>query len=67
MELVDLVVEKKVSIYINIYIEDIFYVKCRVWGFFYYLKIDNLKKIYDFDFLQVKFLVYLIYNIEEVN
>lgn len=41
MELVDLVVEKKVSIYINIYIEDIFYVKCRVLGFFYYLKIDN--------------------------
>lgn len=44
MELVDLVVEKKVSIYINIYIEDIFYVKCRVLGFFYYLKIDNLIK-----------------------
>lgn len=44
MELVDLVVEKKVSIYINIYIEDIFYVKCRVLGIFYYLKIDNLIK-----------------------
>lgn len=64
MELVDLVDEKKVSIYIQ---KIFFYVKCRVWGFFYYLKIDNLKKIYDFDFLQVKFLVYLIYNIEEVN
>lgn len=39
MELVDLVVEEKVSIYIYI-----FNVKCNVLGIFYYLKIDNLIK-----------------------
>lgn len=44
MELVDLVAEKKVSIYINIYIEDIFHVKCRALGILYYLKTDNLTK-----------------------
>lgn len=41
-------------------------------GIFYYLKIDNLIKrklmsLIFFDILKVKFLVYLIYNIEEVN
>lgn len=40
-------------------------------GIFYYLKIDNLIKrklmSFIFFFFKVKFLVYLIYNIEEVN
>lgn len=31
--------------------EDIFHVECRVMDFLYYLKVDNLKKIDDFDFL----------------
>lgn len=42
MELVDLVAEEKVSIYI--YIEDIFHVKYRALGILYYLKTDNLTK-----------------------
>lgn len=41
MELVDLVAEEKVSIYIYIYIKDIFHVKCIALGFLYYLKTDN--------------------------
>lgn len=66
MELVDLVAEKKVSIYIYIY-KTFFHVKCRAWGFLYYLKTENLKKIHDFDFLQVKPPAYSIHNIEEAN